>query len=178
MTAILALLAAISPESSSESLHVQVTADGTDKCTIIWNGEPLEQDALLERARSVPDKRKKAGVRIVGGETVPYRCIGGVIYTLQMAGFARVGFIAEPPPPPVTIAIDRHCRLKLDGRRTTLEVLRAQVSGWAAEEADVHLKADPNATYQCVAPIAKIIADAGVAKVGVVGGPEPQGTEK
>ncbi len=29
---------------------------------------------------------------------VPYRCVGGAIYTMQMAGFAKVGFISEPPP--------------------------------------------------------------------------------
>jgi biopolymer transport protein ExbD len=28
----------------------------------------------------------------------PYKCIGGTIYTMQRAGFARVGFISEPPP--------------------------------------------------------------------------------
>ncbi|RYD20186.1 MAG: biopolymer transporter ExbD, partial [Lysobacteraceae bacterium] len=27
----------------------------------------------------------------------PYKCIGGTIYTMQSAGFARVGFISEPP---------------------------------------------------------------------------------
>ena len=28
----------------------------------------------------------------------PYKCVGGAIYTMQRAGFARVGFISEPPP--------------------------------------------------------------------------------
>jgi biopolymer transport protein ExbD len=32
----------------------------------------------------------------------PYRCIGGAIFTMQRAGFARVGFISEPPPSGVT----------------------------------------------------------------------------
>jgi biopolymer transport protein ExbD len=34
---------------------------------------------------------------IRGDINTPYRCIGGVIFTMQRAGFARVGFISEPP---------------------------------------------------------------------------------
>ena len=37
-------------------------------------------------------------VHIRGDVNTPYRCIGGAIYTMQMAGFAKVGFISEPPP--------------------------------------------------------------------------------
>jgi len=28
---------------------------------------------------------------------VPYQCIGGTIYTMQSAGFIKVGFISQPP---------------------------------------------------------------------------------
>ena len=35
---------------------------------------------------------------IRGDVNTPYKCIGGTIYTMQRAGFARVGFISEPPP--------------------------------------------------------------------------------
>jgi biopolymer transport protein ExbD len=26
----------------------------------------------------------------------PYRCIGGVIYSMQRAGFVRIGFVSSP----------------------------------------------------------------------------------
>ena len=35
---------------------------------------------------------------IRGDVDTPWRCIGGAIYNMQMAGFAKVGFISEPPP--------------------------------------------------------------------------------
>ena len=35
---------------------------------------------------------------IRGDINTPYRCIGGAIFTMQRAGFPRVGFISEPPP--------------------------------------------------------------------------------
>ena len=39
---------------------------------------------------------------IRGDINTPYKCIGGVIYTMQRAGFARVGFISEPPAGGIT----------------------------------------------------------------------------
>ena len=35
---------------------------------------------------------------IRGDVNTPYRCIGGAIFAMQRAGFARVGFISEPAP--------------------------------------------------------------------------------
>src|SRR3546814_7146547 len=37
-------------------------------------------------------------VHIRGDINTPYRCIGGAVYTMQRAGFAKVGFISEPEP--------------------------------------------------------------------------------
>ena len=35
---------------------------------------------------------------IRGDINTPYRCIGGAIFAMQRAGYARIGFISEPPP--------------------------------------------------------------------------------
>ena len=35
-------------------------------------------------------------VHIRGDVNTPYQCIGGVIYTMQYAGFQKIGFISEP----------------------------------------------------------------------------------
>ena len=37
-------------------------------------------------------------VHIRGDINTPYKCIGGTVFTMQRAGFARVGFISQPPP--------------------------------------------------------------------------------
>ncbi len=37
-------------------------------------------------------------VHIRGDVNTPYKCIGGAVFTMQRAGFARVGFISQPPP--------------------------------------------------------------------------------
>lgn len=90
------------------SLSVRGAADGS--CEVYWGLSRVDSSELLTRA---VDKLKKEidkqggpnapGIElpeahIRGDVNTPYRCIGGVIFTMQRAGFARVGFISEPPP--------------------------------------------------------------------------------
>ena len=42
-------------------------------------------------------------VHIRGDINTPYKCIGGVIYTMQFAGYQRIGFISEPAPGSATV---------------------------------------------------------------------------
>jgi biopolymer transport protein ExbD len=167
MTALLAFLVAVSAAGPAKELHVRVALDGSGTCITTWNDEWVDKDGLMARARAWPDK--ESSVHVDGGPDVPYRCLGGTIYALQMAGFSKVGFIAAPPPRRVVIGGDRRCRLKLDGRRITLDALRVESSRWASEDADVHFQPNPRATYQCVGPVLKILKDAGVGKMGFVG---------
>jgi len=90
------------------SLSVLATPDGT--CQVYWGLSALHSDELLNRAVD----KLKAEIDRQGGPTAPnlelpethirgdvntpYKCIGGVIYTMQRAGFAKIGFISQPPP--------------------------------------------------------------------------------
>ena len=71
----------------------------------------MNSEQLLDRAvKKLEDEIEKLGgvenmteenmpeAHIRGDINTPYRCIGGAIFTMQRAGFARVGFISEPPP--------------------------------------------------------------------------------
>jgi len=90
------------------SLSVKASPDGT--CEVYWNLTRVDSRELLTRAvdklkkeielkgglqNFTPEDMPEAHIR--GDVNTPYRCIGGTIYTMQMAGFARVGFISEPP---------------------------------------------------------------------------------
>ena len=96
------------------NLSVRSAPDGT--CEVYWNLTKVNSDDLLDRAV----KKLEAEIKRVGGpeniteETMPeahirgdintpYRCIGGTVFTMQRAGFARVGFISEPPGGPGTV---------------------------------------------------------------------------
>lgn len=80
------------------------------ECEVYWGQTLVNADELLDRAviklKAEIDRQGGPGnpdlelpeVHIRGDVATPYRCIGGAIYTMQRAGFARVGFISEPAP--------------------------------------------------------------------------------
>ncbi len=89
------------------SLSIKAEEDGT--CGVYWNRTRVTHDELLNRAvdKLKAEIARQGGVNAAGLElpeahirgdvNVPYRCVGGAIYTMQSAGFAKVGFISEPP---------------------------------------------------------------------------------
>ena len=94
-----------------ENVALSVTAEnGT--CKVYWGMTPVTSQELLDRGvKKLKAEIEKAGgeaavmsnpafelpeVHIRGDVDTPYRCVGGAIFTMQMAGFAKVGFISEP----------------------------------------------------------------------------------
>jgi biopolymer transport protein ExbD len=76
----------------------------------------VDSQQLLDRAvKKLEDQIKAVGgvenlteetmpeAHIRGDINTPYRCIGGAVFTMQRAGFARVGFISEPPGGPGSV---------------------------------------------------------------------------
>ena len=92
-----------------ENVNLSVTTEADGTCGVYWNTTKVKSDELLKRAvdKLKVEIERQGGVgnpdlelpeaHIRGDVNTPYRCIGGTIYTMQMAGFARVGFISEPP---------------------------------------------------------------------------------
>ena len=81
------------------------------QCEVYWGLTRLNAEQLLQRA--VDDLTAKVEalggaqnltednmpeVHIRGDINTPYRCIGGAIFAMQRAGYARIGFISEPTP--------------------------------------------------------------------------------
>ncbi|MCI4591407.1 biopolymer transporter ExbD [Sphingobium sp. BYY-5] len=94
-----------------ENVSLSVTTGKDGGCAVFWGMAPVNSSELLNRAvAKLEADIKKAGgvenmtpedlpeVHIRGDINVPYRCIGGTIYTMQRAGFPKVGFISEPEP--------------------------------------------------------------------------------
>ena len=97
-----------------ENVNLSVLGKPDGTCGVYWNTTPVTHEELLKRAvdKLKVEIERQGGVgnpahelpeaHIRGDVNTPYRCIGGTIYTMQMAGFARVGFISEPPAGAVT----------------------------------------------------------------------------
>ena len=94
-----------------ENVSLSIMTDADGKCAVYWNMTRVDASELLNRAvaKLTSDIEKAGGVEnmtpedmpevhIRGDINTPYRCIGGTVYNMQRAGFAKVGFISEPPP--------------------------------------------------------------------------------
>jgi biopolymer transport protein ExbD len=94
-----------------ENVSLSVRGDGAGGCEVYWGLEKVTSQALLDRAVAKLEKQIEiAGgpqniteetmpeAHIRGDVNTPYKCIGGAVFTMQRAGFSRVGFISEPPP--------------------------------------------------------------------------------
>jgi biopolymer transport protein ExbD len=94
-----------------ENVNLSVRGDGAGGCEVYWNLTKVSSDELLDRAVKKLEEqiRKVGGVQNLTEETMPeahirgdintpYKCVGGAVFTMQRAGFARIGFISEPAP--------------------------------------------------------------------------------
>jgi biopolymer transport protein ExbD len=97
-------------ETKPENVNLSVREEN-GQCGVYWDLTRMTTDTLYDRARQHlehqievvggrqnlnEDNMPEAHIR--GGINTPYRCIGAAIYTVQRAGFARIGFISEPLP--------------------------------------------------------------------------------
>jgi biopolymer transport protein ExbD len=84
------------------------------ECRVYMSATPISSDELLTKAQKhmedqieimggmdalqsgelKPEDLPEAHIR--GDVNTPYRCIGGTIFTMQMAGFLRIGFVSSP----------------------------------------------------------------------------------
>ncbi|SEN24333.1 outer membrane transport energization protein ExbD [Sphingomonas gellani] len=90
-----------------ENVSLSVTEEG-GQCAVYWNVSRVNHEELLNRAvdKLKAEIARQGGVNaanldlpeahIRADVNTPYRCVGATIYTMQQAGFARVGFISQP----------------------------------------------------------------------------------
>ncbi|CAN5414902.1 biopolymer transporter ExbD [soil metagenome] len=97
-------------QTKPENVSLSITTDAAGTCAVYWNITRVTHDELLNRGvdKLKAEIARQGGVNAPGLElpevhirgdvNVPWQCVGGAIYTMQSAGFAKVGFISEPPP--------------------------------------------------------------------------------
>lgn len=98
-----------------ENVSLTVRAEN-GQCEVYWNMTKVDANGLLNRAveklkkdieaaggveRMNPDDLPEAHIR--ADINTPYRCIGGTIFTMQRAGYPKVGFISEPEPGSISV---------------------------------------------------------------------------
>ena len=102
-------------QTKPENVNLSVRGGPGGTCEVYWNLTKVTSAELLDRAvdkleQLIEDvggvenvtEENMPEAHIRGDINTPYKCIGGTIFTMQRAGFARVGFISEPPAGAVT----------------------------------------------------------------------------
>jgi biopolymer transport protein ExbD len=94
--------------------NVNLSVRGTQgNCEVYWNVVRVDSTQLLDRAvETLKTEIERQGgpanvtdlpeAHIRADVNTHYSCVGGAIFTMQRAGFSRVGFISEPAPGGVT----------------------------------------------------------------------------
>ncbi len=90
-------------------MSLTVRAGPNGQCEVYWLLTKVSANDLLTRAvdKLKKDIEKAGGVQNISPDDLPevhiradidtpYRCIGGTIFTMQRAGFPKVGFISQP----------------------------------------------------------------------------------
>lgn len=98
-----------------ENVSLSVLSSG-GTCEVYWNVTKVNSEDLLNRAvnKLKADIEKAGGVEnmnpedlpevhIRGDINTPWRCIAGTIFTMQMAGYPKVGFISQPDPGSISV---------------------------------------------------------------------------
>ncbi len=93
-----------------ENVNLSVKGGPGGECEVYWELTRVNSQDLLTRGvdalkAEIERQESQFGrvdelpeVHIRGDVGTPYRCIGGAVFTMQRAGYARVGFISEPTP--------------------------------------------------------------------------------
>ena len=82
-------------ETKPENIVLSVNSAGR----IYWNDLEMKSTAaLIDRLKKVAVLTPQPEVQIRGDGAARYDGVGRIIYAVQRAGIAKVGFITEPPP--------------------------------------------------------------------------------
>lgn len=94
----------IPTETKPENILISVT----NACETFWGQQKVDSKeelrtrgvaalkAEIARQEAAGGKIELPEVHIRGDKDTEYRCVGGVIFTMQQAGFLKIGFISEP----------------------------------------------------------------------------------
>jgi biopolymer transport protein ExbD len=94
-----------------ENINLTVRGGPGGVCEVYWNLTRVNSEELLTRATDELTQRVAAvgGAQNITEENMPeahiradidtpYRCVGGAVFTMQRAGYSRIGFISQPEP--------------------------------------------------------------------------------
>jgi hypothetical protein len=83
------------PAPAPAAAVIKVGGAGTEEAPCFVEADGVRMP--LDRFTAMAGRWRGREVHLEGNAEIPYRCVGGVIFALERARAARIGFIAVPP---------------------------------------------------------------------------------
>ncbi len=80
-------------EVRQDAIEISVQRDGG----LFWNGQPLGEEALYERLRTLAAQQPQPEVHVRGDEQARFEAVGRVVRACQRVGIGKLNFVTEPP---------------------------------------------------------------------------------
>lgn len=80
-------------ESRAQDIDISITADKA----VLWNKEPVDDDALKQHIAAAAKESEPPSVNVDADEEVPYGKVATVMAALQGGGLNKLNFVMRPP---------------------------------------------------------------------------------
>ena len=81
-------------QTKPENIEIAVTRDGD----VYWGMQLVrDNEDLVDRLKKIATQQPQPEVHIRGDSRADYDAVGRIVYAVQRAGIAKIGFITEPP---------------------------------------------------------------------------------
>lgn len=145
----------------------------SEGCTTMVDGAHVDQEAL--EAHAIRWARSGRSVELSGDAEAPYRCIGGLIFALQKAGFGSYfgtdfsSGLRMRISVAVKLGISPRCEISVNGRPATFAEYDGLAAQWGRNQPEIHFLPDPDAHYECVDRVLQVLKKHNTTKLGFVG---------
>lgn len=167
------LLALLLLAQNADPIRIDAAWDGRS-CSVRVDGVSAPVDGLDRAARNWA--RQGRPIRITGDADVPYRCIGGTLFTLQSAGY--YGAMPGAFPPTLDVELETtvrvfvpvgKCAAFVNDTRVSAAELEVLARDWTRFKPEIHFQPDPEASYACVDSALALLKRAKVKRLGFIG---------
>ncbi|MDF7775099.1 hypothetical protein P1X14_07565 [Sphingomonas sp. AOB5] len=159
---------------------VQIVLKRSDKdCAAMVDGAPIDWADLEKRA--VDWALTGRGAELSGDENASYRCIGGLIFVLQKAGFSqyfdagftpgfRMRFYAT-----IRLFVSAKCEITVNGGIVSFAEYDRLAAEWGRNQAEIHFQPDPKSEFECVDRTLAVLRQHNATKLGFIGNEQAAG---
>jgi hypothetical protein len=158
---------------TAEPVRIEAEWTGT-QCAMRIEGTSATA-AELDRAARIWARHGRP-VRVHAAADTPYRCIGGTLFTLQVAGYGMYMAVASPPAfdgefrPTIRFSVPaKGCTALVNDIPASEAELEALGADWRRYQPEVHFQPDPRSDYACVEKMLAILTRMHVERLGFIG---------